>query len=164
MRGIQDVAAELGLDAAELFLHGPHAAKVDVASGARPLRGAGRIVLVSAMTPTPAGEGKTTTSVALADGLRRLGRKSIACLRQPSLGPLFGRKGGGSGGGKAKLEPQRLIDVHFTGDIHAVTTAHDLLAAIVDNSVYYKEEGSPQAARVIWRRVLDINDRALRRI
>ena len=123
---------------------------------------AGRVVLVTAMTPTPAGEGKTTTTIGLVDGLRRRGIKAVGALREPSLGPLFGRKGGAVGGGKARVEPAENINLHFTGDIHAVTAAHNLLAAVVDNHAFHQRE--PKLASITWGRVLDMNDRALRTV
>ena len=121
LRPYSDVAAELGLDADDLIAFGRHLAKVELPALDRPRRGKGRLVLVSAITPTPAGEGKTTTSVGLAMGLRRLGRKVALCLREPSLGPVFGVKGGGTGGGRASLAPADVINLHFTGDLHAIT-------------------------------------------
>ena len=121
-----------------------------------------RVVLVTAMTPTPAGEGKTTTTVGLVDGLRKRGVRAMGALREPSLGPLFGRKGGAVGGGRSRVEPADAINLHFTGDIHAVTAAHNLLAAIVDNHVFH--ELSPKIANITWGRVLDMNDRALRTV
>jgi formate--tetrahydrofolate ligase len=122
----------------------------------------GRVVLVTAMTPTPAGEGKTTTTVGLVDGLCARGIRAVGALREPSLGPLFGKKGGAVGGGKARIEPADKINLHFTGDIHAVTAAHNLLAAIVDNHVFQKR--TPRIEEVTWGRVLDMNDRALRTV
>ncbi len=123
---------------------------------------AARVVLVTAMTPTPAGEGKTTTTIGLVDGLRRRGVRAVGALREPSLGPLFGRKGGAVGGGRSRVEPADAINLHFTGDIHAVTSAHNLLAAIVDNHVF--QGLAPKIATVTWGRVLDMNNRALRTV
>jgi formate--tetrahydrofolate ligase len=165
---IARVAEDLGLDAEEWTPYGKGKAKVDpwrVAArlGQRP---SGRLVLVTAINPTPAGEGKTTTSIALAMGMRRLGRKAVLALREPSLGPVFGVKGGGTGGGKASLVPADDINLHFTGDIHAITSAHNLLAALVDNAAYFGDAvlGEPiDARRIEWPRVLDMNDRFLRR-
>lgn len=122
----------------------------------------GRVVLVTAMTPTPAGEGKTTTSIGLVDGLRRIGVNAVGALREPSLGPLFGHKGGAVGGGRAQVTPGDVINLHFTGDLHAVTSCHNLLAAIADNHLYFKNEPRLEPARITWGRVLDMNDRALR--
>ena len=123
-----------------------------------------RLVLVSAMTPTPAGEGKTTTSIGLADALTRLGECACLALREPSLGPCLGMKGGGTGGGAAQLIPADRINLHFTGDFHAVTSAHNLLAALIDNHLHFGNPLSIDPRRVSWRRILDQNDRALRNI
>lgn len=163
LRPIADVAAELGLDPADVIPWGRGAAKVELSALDRPAQGAGRLVLVSAITPTKAGEGKTTTSVGLAMGLRALGRRSAVCVREPSLGPVFGRKGGGTGGGKVTVEPQANINLHFTGDLHAVTSAHNLLAALIGNDIHFRQ-GKVEARGVTWRRVLDVSDRALRGI
>jgi formate--tetrahydrofolate ligase len=124
----------------------------------------GRVVLVTAMTPTPAGEGKTTTSIGLVDGLNRLGVNAVGALREPSLGPLFGLKGGAIGGGESKVVPADQINMHFTGDLHAVTSAHNLLSALVDNHMYFQNEPKLDPENVTWGRVLDMNDRALRRV
>ena len=122
------------------------------------------LVLVTAITPTPAGEGKTTTSIGLCDGLNKIGRKAIVCLREPSLGPSFGMKGGAAGGGYAQVLPMEQINLHFTGDFHAITTAHNLLSALIDNHVYWGNDLNIDVRRVVWRRVIDLNDRALRSI
>lgn len=174
MRPIADVAAELGLDPEDVLPYGRDKAKIDLAALSRAKKGKGQLVLVSAITPTPAGEGKTTTSIALAMGLRRIGVKAVPALREPSLGPVFGVKGGGTGGGKAQLVPANEINLHFTGDLHAITAAHNLLAAIVDNELHWfdgpaKEGDAPKEKRldprrVTWRRALDMNDRALRNV
>src|SRR5207247_3828328 len=124
----------------------------------------GRLVLVSAITPTPAGEGKTTTSIGLAQGLALLGLKSAVALREPSLGPYLGMKGGGTGGGASQVVPADDINLHFTGDIHAVATAHNLLAALADNHLHHGNQLGLDSRRVLWRRVLAMNDRALRGI
>src|SRR5260370_6384088 len=124
----------------------------------------GKLVLVTAITPTPAGEGKTTTTVGLGDGLNHIGKKAILCLREPSLGPCFGVKGGAAGGGYAQVVPMEDINLHFTGDLHAIGAANNLLAALVDNHIYYGLEPRIDPRRVAWRRVLDMNDRALRSI
>jgi formate--tetrahydrofolate ligase len=163
LRPIQAVAEELGVAADDVIPWGRHRAKIDLGALARAPR-KGRLVLVSAINPTPAGEGKTTTSVALAMGLRKRGRRVVAALREPSLGPVFGIKGGGTGGGVASLEPAADINLHFTGDIHAVTTAHNLLSALVDNAVYYNDPIAIDGRRVRWRRALDMNDRFLRNV
>lgn len=166
IRPILEVAEDLGLDAATVLPWGRHRAKVDLAA-LRPPETAmrGKLVLVSATTPTPAGEGKTTTSIALAMGLRRLGRRAVATLREPSLGPVFGIKGGGTGGGKAQLMPADDINLHFTGDLHAVGSAHNLLSALVDNELHFgSEQTGLDPRRTTFRRVVDMNDRALRQV
>ncbi len=124
----------------------------------------GKLILVTAITPTPAGEGKTTTSVGLSDGLNKIGKKSIVCLREPSLGPSFGMKGGAAGGGYAQVVPMEQINLHFTGDFHAITSAHNLLSALIDNHIYWGNKLNLDVRRIVWKRVLDINDRALRSI
>ena len=166
-RPIADVAKDLGLGPDDYELYGRGKAKLDLALLERPPRAKGRLVLVTAINPTPAGEGKTTTSISLAMGLRRLGKNAVLALREPSLGPVFGVKGGGTGGGKASLTPADDINLHFTGDIHAITTAHNLLSALVDNSVYFgdviPEKGEIDPRQVTWGRAMDMNDRFLRR-
>ena len=122
----------------------------------------GNLVLVTAITPTPAGEGKTTTSVGLNDGLNKIGKKSIVCLREPSLGPSFGMKGGAAGGGYAQVVPMEQINLHFTGDFHAITSAHNLLSAIIDNHIYWGNKLNIDENKIVWKRVMDMNDRALR--
>src|SRR3954462_1316330 len=134
---IADVARELGVPDDLVETYGRGKAKIDLAALGRPSIGAGRLVLVSAINPTPAGEGKTTTSVGLAMGMRRLGKRVALCLREPSLGPVFGVKGGGTGGGPGPPGPADDINLHFTGDIHAITTAHNLLSAMVDNACHF---------------------------
>jgi len=124
----------------------------------------GKLVLVTAITPTPAGEGKTTTSVGLNDGLNKIGKKSIVCLREPSLGPSFGMKGGAAGGGYAQVVPMEQINLHFTGDFHAITSAHNLLSALIDNHIYWGNKLDIDVRRIIWKRVMDMNDRSLRSI
>src|SRR5256714_14194139 len=124
----------------------------------------GKLVLVSAITPTPAGEGKPTTTVGLADGLNHIGKKAMLCIREPSLGPSFGMKGGAAGGGYAQVVPMEDISLHFTGDFHAITSANNLLAALIDNHIYWGNPLGLDARRVAWRRVMDMNDRALRSI
>ncbi len=165
LRPIADVAESLGLRAEHVIPYGRGKAKIDLGA-MRAKRG--RLVLVTAVNPTPAGEGKTTTSIALAMGLCRLGLSSVACLREPSLGPVFGVKGGGTGGGAAQLEPASDINLHFTGDIHAVGAAHNLLAALVDNDLHFGRgigaRTGLDARRTTWARVLDMNDRSLRRV
>ena len=124
----------------------------------------GKLILVTAITPTPAGEGKTTTSVGLSDGLNKIGKKSIVCLREPSLGPSFGMKGGAAGGGFAQVVPMEQINLHFTGDFHAITSAHNLLSALIDNHIYWGNKLNIDVRRVVWKRVMDMNDRSLRSI
>ncbi len=122
----------------------------------------GHLILVTAITPTPAGEGKTTTSVGLNDGLNKIGKKSIVCLREPSLGPSFGMKGGAAGGGNAQVVPMEQINLHFTGDFHAITSAHNLLSALIDNHIYWGNKLNINEKKIVWKRVVDMNDRALR--
>ena len=165
MRPIPEIAAKLGLPDDALEPYGRTKAKIalDRVPGlvGRP---DGKLILVTAMTPTPAGEGKTTTTVGLGDGLNRIGRKAVMCLREPSLGPCFGQKGGAAGGGYAQVVPMEDINLHFTGDMHAIGAAHNLLSAMVDNHIYWGNEAGLDARRVTWRRVVDMNDRALRDI
>src|SRR4051812_30413018 len=167
-RPILDVARELGIDDDHLETYGRGKAKIDLAALGRPAQGAGRLVLVTAINPTPAGEGKTTTAIGLAMGMRRLGKRVALCLREPSLGPVFGIKGGGTGGGKAQLVPSDDINLHFNGDIHAITSAHNLLSAMIDNAIHFRERvaGSEgiDPRRVTWGRALDMNDRSLRQV
>ncbi len=167
-RSIARVAEDLGLGPDDYVPYGRGKAKLELSLLDRAPSGKGRLVLVTAINPTPAGEGKTTTSIALAMGLRRLGKNAVLALREPSLGPVFGVKGGGTGGGKASLTPADDINLHFTGDIHAITTAHNLLSALVDNTAYFREPvagGSELDPRQIsWGRALDMNDRFLRKV
>ncbi len=161
---IQQVAEKLGI-AEHAIPYGKTKAKVDFAAidAAQPA-GNGKLILVTAVSPTPAGEGKTTTTVGLGDALNRIGRKALICLREPSLGPCFGMKGGATGGGYAQVAPMTDINLHFTGDFHAITAAHNLLAALVDNHVHWGFEPALDPRRISWRRVVDMNDRALRQI
>ena len=166
MRPVVDVAREkLGIDSKNLEPYGHYKAKVSL-DYVNSLRGKkdGKLILVSAITPTPAGEGKTTTTVGLGDALNHIGKKAIICLREPSLGPCFGVKGGAAGGGYAQVVPMEDINLHFTGDFHAIAAANNLLAALVDNHIYWGNELGFDSRRVTWRRVLDMNDRALREI
>jgi formate--tetrahydrofolate ligase len=166
MRPISEVAAEkLGIPADAILPYGKYKAKIPL-DYIRSLsyRPNGRLILVTAITPTPAGEGKTTTTVGLGDALNHIGKKTILCLREPSLGPCFGIKGGAAGGGYAQVVPMEDINLHFTGDFHAIATANNLLAAMVDNHIYYGLEPRIDPRRVSWRRTLDMNDRALRSI
>jgi formate--tetrahydrofolate ligase len=166
MRPIVDVARDkLGIDATKLEPYGHFKAKVslDYLNGLRRRPGS-KLVLVTAMTPTPAGEGKTTTTVGLGDALNRLGKRAVLCLREPSLGPSFGIKGGAAGGGYAQVVPMEDINLHFTGDFHAIGAANNLLAAMIDNHIYWGNELEIDTRRVTWRRGIDMNDRALRQI
>jgi formate--tetrahydrofolate ligase len=165
MRPITEVAAKVGIPADALVPYGTTKAKVsfdyiDSLKG----RPDGKLVLVTAISPTPAGEGKTTTTVGLGDGFNRIGKKAMMCLREPSLGPCFGVKGGAAGGGYAQVVPMEDINLHFTGDFHAITSAHNLLSAMLDNHIYWGNSLGLDTRRVAWRRVLDMNDRALREI
>ena len=163
LRPMTEVAAELGIAAEHVIGWGPDRAKIDLAALVdRPPTG--RLILVSAITPTPSGEGKTTMAIALAMGMRARGRHAVLALREPSLGPVFGMKGGGTGGGAATIEPAEAINLHFTGDLHAITTAHNLLSALVDNSVQFGSPGPIDPRRVTWPRAIDMNDRFLRRV
>ena len=165
LRDMADVAADIGVPTNALHPYGRHIAKVDAGFiaglSARPQ---GKLVLVTAISPTPAGEGKTTTTVGLGDGLRALGAKAAICLREPSLGPSFGLKGGAAGGGMAQVVPMEQINLHFTGDFHAITSAHNLLAALIDNHIHWGNKLGLDPRRITWRRALDMNDRALRDI
>jgi formate--tetrahydrofolate ligase len=169
LQPIADVARELGLDPALTQPYGRGRAKIELSALAAPATGKGRLILVSAINPTPAGEGKTTTSIGLAMGLRRMGKKAVLCLREPSLGPVFGVKGGGTGGGKAQVQPAADINLHFTGDLHAITSANNLLSAMIDNALHFDEALPGTGARldprkVRWGRALDMNDRSLRQV
>ncbi|MGE0766739.1 MAG: formate--tetrahydrofolate ligase [Hyphomicrobiaceae bacterium] len=162
---IQDIGARLGIPSEHLLPFGHDKAKVS-ADFLKSLQGKpdGKLILVTAINPTPAGEGKTTTTVGLGDGLNYIGKKAAICLREPSLGPCFGVKGGAAGGGYAQVVPMEDINLHFTGDFHAITSAHNLLSAMIDNHIYWGNELGIDARRVAWRRVMDMNDRALREI
>ena len=166
MKPIAEVGGEkLGIPADALHNYGPYKAKVsmDYIDGLKD-RPDGKLILVTAITPTPAGEGKTTTTVGLGDGLNRIGKKTAICLREPSLGPCFGMKGGAAGGGYAQVVPMEDINLHFTGDFHAIGIAHNLLSALIDNHIYWGTEPAIDSRRVAWKRVVDMNDRALRQI
>ncbi len=162
---IGEVASRLGIPGEALYQYGPDKAKIGFGFlerlGDRP---DGKLVLVTAITPTPAGEGKTTTTVGLGDGLNRIGVRAAICLREPSLGPCFGMKGGAAGGGFAQVVPMEDINLHFTGDFHAIGSANNLLAALIDNHLYWGNELGLDARRITWRRVMDMNDRALRQV
>lgn len=161
LRPIGEVAASLGVPDEAVEPYGRHKAKIDFGRVPAATH-AGKLILVTAINPTPAGEGKTTTSVGLADALNRTGRRTVLALREPSLGPCFGTKGGATGGGYAQVVPMEDINLHFTGDFHAITSAHNLLAAMIDNHVHWGNALGIDVRRVVWRRVLDMNDRALR--
>jgi formate--tetrahydrofolate ligase len=164
-RRIGEIARELGLDPEEILLHGRYIAKIPIDElEARTEKPDGALILVSAMTPTPQGEGKTTTTIGLGDGLRALGKKAAICLREPSLGPYFGIKGGGTGAGRAQVVPAEDINLHFVGDMYAVEKANNLLAAMVDNHLQHGNELDIDPRRIVLRRVIDLNDRALRDI
>jgi formate--tetrahydrofolate ligase len=160
LQPIESIAAAAGIPSEAIELYGRHIAKVDVSK--LPAGGRGKLVLVSAMSPTPAGEGKTTMSVGLADAIARTGRRTIVALREPSLGPVLGMKGGAAGGGRSQVLPMEDINLHFTGDFHAITSANNTLAAIVDNHLHHGNALGIDPRRVTFRRVLDVNDRALR--
>lgn len=165
MQPVIKVAKQLGLAEDDLELYGKHKAKVSLKVWDRiKSRPDGKLVLVTAINPTPAGEGKTTTTVGLGDAFHKLGKKTVIALREPSLGPCFGVKGGAAGGGYAQVVPMEDINLHFTGDIHAVTTANNLLAAIIDNHIHQGNELNIDPRRITWRRVMDLNERALRHI
>jgi formate--tetrahydrofolate ligase len=165
LKPIQEIGATMGLTPAELEPFGHYKAKIAWdAVERRRTQPDGALVLVTAMTPTPAGEGKSTTTVGLADGLRRIGKRAMVALREPSLGPVFGMKGGATGGGRAQLAPMEDINLHFTGDMHAIGSAHNLLAAMLDNHLAKDNGLRLDTRRILWKRVLDMNDRALRNI
>ena len=162
---IADIAAKLNIPDAALIPYGRTKAKIDpdhIASLKE--QPDGKLILVTAITPTPAGEGKTTTSVGLTDGLNRIGKNALVCLREPSLGPCFGMKGGAAGGGYAQVVPMEDINLHFTGDFHAIGAAHNLLSALIDNHIHWGNSLEIDARRIAWKRVADMNDRALRSI
>ena len=159
-RPITDVAAELGLTSDDLDLYGKYKAKIALDISQRPAKG--RLVLVTGINPTAAGEGKSTTLVGLADALRRLGKKTVMCIREPSLGPVFGVKGGAAGGGYAQVIPMEDINLHFTGDFHAISSAHSLLSAMLDNHLTQGNPLTIDPRRITWPRTIDMNDRALR--
>ena len=159
------VAQKLGIPAESLEPYGHYKAKVSL-EYIKSLQGRpnGKLILVSAITPTPAGEGKTTTTVGLTDALNRIGKKAMLCIREPSLGPCFGMKGGAAGGGYAQVVPMADINLHFTGDFHAIGAAHNLLAAMIDNHIYWGNSLGLDPRRIAWRRAIDMNDRSLRQI
>ena len=164
-RPIQEIGAKLGIGSDDLLPYGHDKAKVSQ-SFINSVQGNenGKLILVTAINPTPAGEGKTTTTVGLGDGLNRIGKKAAVCIREASLGPNFGMKGGAAGGGYAQIVPMEEMNLHFTGDFHAITSAHSLLSAMIDNHIYWGNSLEIDTRRVVWRRVVDMNDRALRQI
>ncbi|NLN62654.1 MAG: formate--tetrahydrofolate ligase [Myxococcales bacterium] len=165
MRPIAEIAAQLGIDEAYLLPYGRNVAKVDPAvAEAQAGRQPGKYIVVTAITPTPLGEGKTTTAVGLAQGLKHLDKTSVLTLRQPSMGPTFGIKGGAAGAGYSQVLPMETLNLHLTGDFHAVTAAHNMLAALIDNHIYHGNKLDLEPAEVQWRRVMDVNDRALRNV
>ena len=162
---IVDVAKRIGINQESVFNYGHHKAKISLDFiDSLKTKSEGKLILVTAMTPTPAGEGKTTTTVGLGDGLNAIGKKAIICLREPSLGPCFGMKGGAAGGGFSQVVPMEDINLHFTGDFHAIGAAHNLLSALIDNHIYWGNELGIDVRRITWKRVLDMNDRSLREI
>jgi len=164
-RPIQEIGAKLGISSDHLLPYGHDKAKVSQ-DFIRSVQGnkTGKLVLVTAINPTPAGEGKTTTTVGLGDGLNRIGKRATVCIREASLGPNFGMKGAAAGGGHAQVVPMEDMNLHFTGDFHAITSAHSLLSAMIDNHIYWGNEQNIDTRRVVWRRVVDMNDRSLRQI
>ena len=165
LRKIRDVAADLGLDYDDILPHGHYIAKIPIDHlFTRDKNPDGNLILVSAMTPTPQGEGKTTTTIGLGDAIRSLGYKTIICLREPSLGPYFGIKGGGTGAGASQVMPAEDINLHFVGDMYSVSKANNLLSAMIDNHLQHGNELGIDPRRIVWKRVLDLNDRALREI
>ncbi|MCK5424619.1 MAG: formate--tetrahydrofolate ligase [Emcibacter sp.] len=162
---IEEIAEKINIPASALTRYGNDKAKVslDYIDSLRD-KPDGKLILVTAITPTPAGEGKTTTTVGLGDGLNKIGKKAMICIREPSLGPCFGMKGGAAGGGKAQVIPMEDINLHFTGDFHAISSANNLLAALIDNHVYWENTSGLDTRRITWRRVMDMNDRSLRQI
>ena len=163
MKKITEVAANAGIDVEHLELYGKYKAKLDLTE-IRKLPRKAKLILVTAISPTPAGEGKTTTSVGLADGLNKIGKKAMVCLREPSLGPVFGVKGGAAGGGYAQVVPMEDINLHFTGDFHAIGAANNLMAALLDNHIQQGNALNIDPRRIVWKRAVDMNDRQLRHI
>ena len=165
MKPIVEVASKIGIPQESVINYGNYKAKISLDFiKSLEQKPDGKLILVTAMTPTPAGEGKTTTTVGLGDGLNAIGKKAIICLREPSLGPCFGMKGGAAGGGFSQVVPMEDINLHFTGDFHAVGAAHNLLSALIDNHIYWGNELGIDVRRITWKRVLDMNDRSLREI
>ena len=160
---IEKIAEEISIKEEELEPYGKYKAKISLKIMERlKEKKDGKLILVTAINPTPLGEGKTTMAIGLADGLRKIGKKSILALREPSLGPVFGVKGGATGGGYSQIAPMEDINLHFTGDIHAITSANNLLSAMIDNHIYFGNELG--IAKVTWKRCVDLNDRQLRKV
>jgi formate--tetrahydrofolate ligase len=165
LQPIETIAATLGIPPEAVYRYGPHKAKIALAFAAETAaRPQGKLILVTAISPTPAGEGKTTTTIGLGDALAQAGKRAVVALREPSLGPCFGAKGGATGGGRAQVAPMEEINLHFTGDLHAIGAAHNLLAALIDNHVFWDNKLKLDPRRITWRRVVDLNDRFLRSI
>ena len=162
---IEEIADLLDIDSDDLIRYGNDKAKLSTkAVNSLSKKENGKLILVTAISPTPAGEGKTTTSVGLVDGLCHIGKKAMICLREPSLGPCFGMKGGAAGGGHAQVIPMTDINLHFTGDFHAIGAAHNLLSALIDNHIHWENKLNIDPRRITWKRVVDMNDRSLRDI
>ena len=165
LKHIEDIAGRLHIPSRHIISYGRYIAKINSALLKDPARGKdGKLILVTSMSPTPAGEGKTTITIGLAQSLRLLSKKVIACIRQPSLGPFFGAKGGATGSGQSQVLPVEDITMHFTGDDHAVVSAHNLISSIIDNHLYHGNKLRINPDRILWKRVSDINDRALRKV
>ena len=164
MKPVTEIAQSAGIDEKYVEQYGRYKAKIDLSILKENKNENGKLVLVTAITPTPAGEGKTTTTIGLADGLRRLGKNAVVALREPSLGPVFGIKGGAAGGGYAQVVPMEDINLHFTGDFHAIGAANNLLAAMLDNHIKQGNELGIDVRRITWKRCVDMNDRQLRNI
>ncbi len=162
---IKDITKGLGIKESEINLYGNDIAKIELSLLERLKdKKDGKLILVTAITPTPSGEGKTTISIGLTDGLQAIGKKVVSALREPSLGPVLGMKGGATGGGRAQINPREKINLHFTGDLHAVSTAHNFLSAAIDNHLHYGNKLNLDLDRIVWPRTLDLNDRSLRNI
>lgn len=162
---IEEIAEKAGIPTASILRYGPYKAKIDISKlAAKDAPANGKLILVTAISPTAAGEGKTTTTIGLGDAMSAIGKKVLICLREPSLGPCFGMKGGATGGGQAQVAPMDDINLHFTGDFHAITSANNLLSALIDNHIYWGNELNIDPNKITWRRVMDMNDRALREI
>ena len=163
-KSIYDIASQLDINENQLIPYGNDKAKIDINLFKPKKSHNGKLILVTAITPTPAGEGKTTTTVGIGDGLKSLGKKTAICIREASLGPCFGMKGGAAGGGYSQVIPMEDINLHFTGDFHAITSAHNLLSAAIDNHIYWGNKLQLDIRRITWKRIIDMNDRALRKI